>query len=100
MWFVGHDSLTLPTNIGLLPCVCPLVSDEDRLLTEVLPTLPENVGLLPCVCPLVGDEVEVLTEALPTLPTNIGLLPCVCPLVITATVSVLQHLVHRLITTV
>ena len=29
VWFVGHESLTLPANIGLLPCVCPLVSDED-----------------------------------------------------------------------
>ena len=28
MWFIGHDSLTLSANIGLLPCVCPLVCDE------------------------------------------------------------------------
>ena len=44
---------TLPTNIGLLPCVCPLVCDEEGLLTEASPTLPAKVGLLPCVCPLV-----------------------------------------------
>ena len=54
---VGHDSFTLPENIGLLPSgVCPLVCDELGLLTEALPTLPENIGLLPCVCPLLSDE--------------------------------------------
>ena len=57
MWFVCHDSLTLSANIGLLPCVCPLVSDEPELDTEALPTLPANVGLLPCVCTLVCDEI-------------------------------------------
>ena len=51
--FVGHDSLTLLANIGLLPRVCPLVSDEDGLPTEALPTLPANIVLLPSVCPLV-----------------------------------------------
>ena len=56
MWFVGHDSLTLLANIGLLPYVCPLVSDEMGLLTEALPTLPENIRFLPCACSLVRDE--------------------------------------------
>ena len=53
VWFVGHDSLTLLANIGLLPCVCPLVSDEDGLLIEASATLPANIVLLPSVCPLV-----------------------------------------------
>ena len=66
---------------GLLPCVCPLVSDEIEHHTEASPTLPANIGLLPCVCPLVSDEIAHHTEASPTLPANIGLLPCVCPLV-------------------
>ena len=51
--FVGHDSLTLLANIGVLPRVCPLVSDEDGLLIEASATLSANIVLLPNVCPLV-----------------------------------------------
>ena len=53
---VMTHSLTLPANIGLLPCVYPLVSDEMGLLTEALPTLPANIRFLPYVCSLVRDE--------------------------------------------
>ena len=44
-------------------------------LVEALPALPTLVGLLPSVDPLVPDQPAAVPETLPTFQALVGLLP-------------------------
>ena len=52
---------------GPLLCVCALVPDKSGAGLKPLPTLPTLVGLLPSVDPLVMDQEALPSEAHPTL---------------------------------
>lgn len=63
---------TVHTEIGFPLCMCFFMECQSRLLTEGSPALTANVGLLPCVDPLVLDKVGLPSKAVPTVRTLEG----------------------------
>lgn len=62
---------TLGAFIWLLSRMGPLVSGQDRSLTETPPTLQTLIWLLSCMGLLMSDKAGPLREAFPTISTFI-----------------------------
>lgn len=70
------------TIIGFLSRMAPLVLNQNRILTEGLPTVITFIGSFPSMDSLMSDKVCLANEAFPTVSTFMRLLPSVDPLVL------------------
>ena len=67
---------------GFLSSMAPLVLNQNRILTEGLPTVITFIGPFPSMDSLMSDKMCLANEAFPTVSTFMGLLPRVNPLVL------------------
>lgn len=62
---------------GFFFSMVPLVFNQNRILTEGLPTVITFVGSFPSMGSLMSDKVSLANETFPTVSTFIRLLPSV-----------------------